>query len=72
MNPQNKIDSVSSQRVCQNCKKNFVIEQEDFNFYDRIKVPPPTFCPECRFQRRMAWRNDRTLYKRNCDLCKMG
>ena len=57
---------------CQNCKKDFVIESEDFNFYERIKVPPPTFCPECRFQRRMAWRNDRSLYKRNCDLCKIS
>ena len=53
--------------TCQNCKKNFVIEPEDFNFYEKIKVPPPTFCPECRFQRRMAWRNERALHKRKCD-----
>ena len=57
-------------RICQNCKKDFVIEPEDFNFYEKIKVPPPTFCPWCRFIRRMAWRNERTLYKRKCDLCK--
>jgi len=57
-------------RICQNCKKDFVIEQEDFNFYEKIKVPPPTFCPECRFTRRLNWRNERTLYKRVCDLCK--
>ena len=55
---------------CQNCKKDFTIEPEDFNFYEKIKVPPPTFCPECRMQRRMVWRNERTLYKRICDLCK--
>jgi hypothetical protein len=54
---------------CQNCKKDFTIESEDFNFYEKIKVPPPTFCPECRFQRRMTWRNERALYKRSCDLC---
>ena len=53
-------------RVCQNCKQNFVIEPEDFNFYEKIKVPPPTFCPECRLIRRMTWRNERSLYKRNC------
>ena len=60
----------SETRQCQNCKKDFVIEPEDFNFYEKIKVPPPTFCPECRMQRRMAWRNERALYKRDCGLCK--
>ncbi|MDI6602738.1 MAG: hypothetical protein QME57_01280 [Patescibacteria group bacterium] len=35
-------------KQCQNCKKEFVIEPEDFLFYEKIKVPPPTWCPECR------------------------
>jgi len=55
---------------CKNCKKNFTIEPDDFGFYEKINVPPPTFCPECRRQRRLAWRNDFVLYDRNCDLCK--
>jgi hypothetical protein len=54
-------------KICQNCKQNFTIESEDFNFYEKIKVPSPTFCPECRLIRRMIWRNERTLYKRTCD-----
>ena len=54
-------------KKCQNCKKEFTIEPEDFNFYEKIKVPPPTFCPECRLQQRMIFRNERTLYKRKCD-----
>lgn len=60
----------SENRICQNCKKDFTIEPDDFSFYEKIQVPPPTFCPECRFQRRMAWRNERILYKRLCDMCK--
>jgi hypothetical protein len=28
-----------------------------------MKVPPPTFCPECRFQRRLAFRNERKLFR---------
>ncbi len=56
-------------KVCQNCKKDFIIEPEDFLFYEKIKVPSPTFCPECRQQSRYSWRNERTLYRRNCDLC---
>lgn len=51
-------------RNCQNCKLDFVIELEDFDFYVKIKVPPPTFCPDCRRQRRLAFRNTHSLYKR--------
>ena len=54
---------------CKNCEQNFLIETEDFNFYEKIKVPPPTWCPDCRQQRRYAWRNERILYRRDCDLC---
>jgi len=56
-------------KVCQNCKKDFAITLDDFSFYEKIKVPPPTFCPSCRKQRRMAWRNDMSLYNRKCVLC---
>jgi len=55
---------------CQNCKKDFIINPDDFAFYEKMKVPPPTFCPECRMIRRMTWRNERSLYKRKCPLCQ--
>ena len=64
------MDYKSENKICQNCKKDFIIEPEDFNFYEKIKVPPPTWCPECRRQRRLVWRNERSLYKRTCDLCQ--
>ncbi len=54
-------------KICQNCKKDFTIEEEDFNFYQKIKVPPPTFCPDCRTVRRLCWRNEMSLFKRKCD-----
>ncbi|MFA6535696.1 MAG: hypothetical protein WCS92_05570 [Candidatus Babeliales bacterium] len=54
-------------KICQNCKNEFIIKPEDFNFYEKIKVPAPTFCPDCRIVRRMSWRNERTLYHRKCD-----
>ena len=54
---------------CQNCKKDFTIEPDDFGFYEKIQVPSPTFCPECRLVRRLLWRNDRYLSKVNCHLC---
>lgn len=55
---------------CQNCKQNFTIEPEDFQFYEKMKVPAPTFCPECRLIRRLAWRNERSLYRQTCARCK--
>lgn len=60
----------SETKNCQNCKNNFTIELDDFSFYEKIKVPSPTFCPECRLIRRMCWRNVRSLYRRNCNLCQ--
>ncbi len=53
----------SQTKNCQNCKNSFVIEPEDFDFYAKIQVPPPTFCPQCRMQRRMAFRNQNKLFK---------
>ncbi len=56
--------------MCQNCHQEFVIEPDDFSCYEKIWVPSPTFCPECRLQRRLAFFNIFNLYKRPCDLCK--
>lgn len=56
-------------RACQNCKKDFNIEPDDFSFYEKIGVPAPTFCPECRLQRRLIWMKGIELFKRKCDLC---
>lgn len=52
------------------CKNYFDISPDDQDFYGQFHVPAPTHCPQCRMQRRLAFRNERTLYKRTCDLCK--
>lgn len=54
---------------CQNCKKDFTIEPEDFKFYEKINVPPPTWCPECRLIRRWSFVNTWNVNWRNCDKC---
>ncbi|HAQ02303.1 TPA: hypothetical protein DCQ22_00170 [Candidatus Nomurabacteria bacterium] len=53
-------------RICQNCRLQFTIEPDDFSFYEKIKVPAPTFCPECRMQRRFTFRNERVLHRNKC------
>ena len=58
----------SKTKQCQNCKIKFTIEPEDFEFYKKIDVPEPTFCPDCRMQRRMTFRKEGPyFYKRKCD-----
>ena len=49
-------------KTCQNCHKEFTIEAEDFDFYKKIDVPAPTWCSECRFKRRLVFRNERKLF----------
>ena len=61
---------------CKNCQAQYEITQEDLDFYDKVSpvfgwkkydIPTPTFCPDCRQQRKLAWRNERKLYKRKCN-----
>ena len=58
----------SETKNCQNCKKDFIIEPDDFSFYEKMKVPAPEKCPDCRQQLRMLYRNFKTLYRRPSSL----
>lgn len=51
------------QQTCKNCSTTFEITDTDQKFYQRMAVSIPTLCPECRAQRRIAFRNDRSLYQ---------
>jgi len=57
----------SEQRKCQNCHQQFVIEADDFAFYERMQVPFPTFCWECSLKHKMGWGICFMLKKRTCD-----
>jgi len=54
------------EKTCKQCNTNFELLQEDLDFYEKMKSPAPNFCWECRMQRRLAHRNERSLYKRTC------
>ena len=56
-------------KQCNQCKKQFNIDARDQEFYQKIQVPEPSLCPDCRCQRRLVLRNERTLYPDTCDLC---
>lgn len=56
--------------TCHNCQQEFLIDEQDQAFYQKIDIPLPGLCPNCRKQRRLSLRNELNLYKRHCDLCK--
>ncbi len=65
-------------KICLQCGANFQILDSDLDFYYKIspifndkvyQIPAPKLCSNCRKQRRLAFRNERKLYKRKCDLC---
>ncbi len=56
-----------NEKICKNCSQKFAIYPDDETFYQKIDVPNPTLCPECRYSRRLVDRNEWSLYKRKCD-----
>lgn len=67
------------QKLCANdwCKEFFEITPEDMAFYEKVSpivngktyaIPLPDMCFSCRLQRRAAFYNSRSLYRRTCDL----
>lgn len=70
-------EKVKETRKCENCWCEFWITDWDKEFLEKFwptfnwkkyTIPFPKFCPDCRMQRRLAFRNERTLYKRKCDI----
>lgn len=63
------MSNIQEKKICKNCRNEFIIEPDDFAFYKKLKVPPPTWCPECRFIRKLTFINHRSLYRRVCEYC---
>ncbi|MEK7128151.1 MAG: hypothetical protein AAB933_01130, partial [Patescibacteria group bacterium] len=59
----------SETQKCKKCQGNFTLEPDDFSFYEKMRVPAPKICPDCRFKMRAVFRNERTLYNSVCKLC---
>lgn len=66
-------------KQCKECTRNFVVSPEETAFLKKlspivggieISIPVPDHCPECRQQRRTAFRNDNHYYKNTCSSCK--
>lgn len=60
---------------CSHCQSPFEVSDKDLQFLEKFTltfagqkfpIPPPTHCPDCRQQRRLAHHNERHLYRRTC------
>ena len=69
-------DHIIERRTCAITGKPFAIFQSDIDFLEtmsptilgkKYSIPLPTLCPEERQRRRLAFRNERKLYRRKCD-----
>lgn len=65
-------------KTCLDCQNTFEVSKQDLAFYEKVspvingtkfQLPEPKTCVQCRHQRRLAFRNERKLYNRKCDLC---
>ena len=42
-------------KICEKCNQSFIIEPDDIPFYEKMDIPLPTMCPECRFKYLLAF-----------------
>ncbi len=55
---------------CKQCNQPFTLAPEDKEIMKKLEVSDPQLCSVCSLLRRLAWRNERHLYWRTCELCK--
>ena len=74
-------DPIVERKTCAVSGTQFPIFQSDLDFYAKIsptfagityQIPTPTLCPEERQRRRLSFRNERKLYRRQCDASKQS
>ncbi len=57
-------------KECNKCKVKFQIDQDEKSFYEKMQVPVPHVCPDCRFKMKAIWRKEMSLYSgQKCGLC---
>jgi hypothetical protein len=55
------------QTICKQCKSTFQISSWDREFYQKMMVPEPSTCPDCRMQLLQAFHPGTKLYHRKSD-----
>lgn len=62
-------------KTCRKCTSTFVVTDDELEVLKTVSpefegktysIPAPTLCPNCRSQRRLSFRHERGLHRRNC------
>ena len=70
-------EKIVETKICKQCNQNFEITKEDLDLYlkfwlqlweKKYDIPISDICHTCMEQNRLAWKNERKLYKRQCDI----
>lgn len=57
-------------RKCFICDGEFKIVSAEIEFYKKMKIEWPVYCPNCRAEQRWHLRPERKMYRRTCDSCE--
>ncbi len=55
--------------ACEETGKNFKIQKVELDFYRKMNLPIPKYCPDVRHFKRLQLRNPRKLCGRKCMKC---
>ncbi len=55
--------------ICSTCGKNFRIIRQELAFYEKMGLPIPRSCGQCRHRQRFELSNPYRLFARKCDKC---
>ncbi|MBI4836448.1 MAG: hypothetical protein HY817_04275 [Candidatus Abawacabacteria bacterium] len=55
--------------TCITCQKQYRIIQQELKFYRQQNLAIPQQCFDCRHRERLSWKNNWTLWDRNCAQC---
>jgi len=70
-NIQDVPDSIVNEILaCKKSGKNFKITPQELRFYIKQELPIPALCPDQRYLERLALKNSRKLWDRNCAKCQ--
>jgi len=58
--------------ICEMCSKLYKIIAQEFAFYQTMGLPIPKQCVDCRHKARLANRNPRFLWERQCVQCDIS
>lgn len=57
-------------QTCSECTEAFLVIENEHAFLAQAGLPDPKKCFKCRHKERISWRNERSLYHRDCEKCK--